>query len=145
MIKPPCFFNVKITKRNNMSIEEKKIKHMFGHEKPFHVPDGYFDNLTNDIMSNLPIEEVGLVNSSVVKHNRILSLRKAILAAACLLCAIFSIGTLLKSGSGDVANRAQAEHVERVSGTTNSSIYLNQAADYSMIDNEDIYAYASEN
>lgn len=128
-----------------MSIEEKKIKRMFGHEKPFHVPDGYFDNLTNDIMSNLPNEEVGLVNSSVVKHNRILSLRKAILAAACLLCAIFSTGTLLKRGTANVANRAQAGHVERVSGTTNNSIYLNQAADYSMIDNEDIYAYASEN
>ena len=40
-----------------MNYEEKEIKERFGQTNPFRVPDGYFDQLTERVMSQLPERE----------------------------------------------------------------------------------------
>ena len=37
--------------------EEDKILKKIGTENPFRVPDGYFENLTSEVMNRLPEKE----------------------------------------------------------------------------------------
>ena len=40
-----------------MNYEDKEIQERFGKENPFRVPEGYFDQLTERVMSQLPERE----------------------------------------------------------------------------------------
>jgi hypothetical protein len=129
-----------------MGIYDKNLKQRFGSQRPFQVPDGYFDNLASEIMNKIPVEEVRTLKKNVVRHRRMIILRVSSVAAACLLGAIFTISTIVNNGDNhDIGFKNPTANIEHLSETTNNSIYFDEAADYSMIDNEDIYAYAAEN
>lgn len=69
--------------------------------------------------------------------------RPAVLAAACVFAAVFSVGIYLdKAGSHDA--EAIAPHASAYSPQSSYSA-IDEAADYTMIDNVAIYAYVSEN
>ena len=113
-----------------MNYEEKEIKERFGQVNPFRVPDGYFDQLTERVMSQLPereqtAEHVSL--SSSRPKSRLVALRPWMYAAACTVAAVFA-------------------NVNVAASTTNTeSQYIDEYADYVMLDNAEIYAYLADN
>lgn len=124
-----------------MTNEEVYIRERMGNRNPFTVPEGYFDHLADDIISKLPGDamECSLSDSSSTIHRRtavIRRLRPLLYAAACFAIAIFGITIYLnKNYSDDQLHVAQQQEQ-----TIYSDTYIDEAADYAMLDNEDIYA-----
>ena len=122
-----------------MDKEERFLKEYFGAEQPFRVPDGYFDNLPDRIMESLPERRV-----RVVGMRRKLRYRYGIvgMAAASVCAVVFGLNLFLSKQD------AQSHHLigtQESYASSNSYNIIDQTADYSMLDNEDIYAYVSNN
>ena len=109
-----------------MMNEELYIKSRMGDKNPFRVPEGYFDNFAADIMQKLP-EKV-----KPVKKGLIVRLRPLMYAAACLMVAIFTAAVFFSHDD------AATPEVASISQPVDS--YVDEAADYLMADNMDIYA-----
>ena len=87
--------------------EEKYIEEKVGKRNPFRVPEGYFDNLTAQIMESLPEQK---------PKAKTVWLRKPMYYAA--------------------AHAVQQDVTDEA---------FDEAADYMMLDNHEIYALLSEN
>lgn len=107
----------------------------------FRVPDGYFDSLTDRVMARLPEQDAAPLK---VTRRRWHAQRRAVLAAASVIAAVFSIGIVMHSGKGQ-GNAMQASAQTAAATETTTSKTIDQIATYSMMDNEDMYAYMSEN
>ena len=110
-----------------MMNEELYIKSRLGNKNPFRVPEGYFDSFAAEIMQKLPEQEM-----PEKKKSLIVRLRPLMYAAACLMVAIFTAAIYFSDGE------AVSPGVASVSEPTDS--YVDDAADYLMADNMDIYA-----
>jgi hypothetical protein len=115
----------------DMMTEEQKIKQMTHREAGFKVPEGYFENFTQRMMERIPEEQTVYtplwsrwIHSTAVR-----------IAAAAMFVGV--IGTVcLTVGSRSTAREtAQEEQGE----------YIDDALDYAMINNNEIYMYLSEN
>lgn len=107
--------------------EEEYIKNRMGKRNPFTVPEGYFEQLNDRIMSRLPEKEEP--KTALLKR-----LRPLLYAAACICVAIFSIAIYFNHA--EVNNEQTAElQYEAIY----SDGYIDDATDYAMLDNEDIY------
>lgn len=109
-----------------MMNEELYIKSRMGDKNPFRVPEGYFDNFAADLMQKLPEKEMP------VKKGLIVRLRPLMYAAACLMVAIFTVAVFFSHDD------AATPEVASISQPVDS--YVDEAADYLMADNMDIYA-----
>jgi hypothetical protein len=120
-----------------MMNEEQLIKQIMGDKPSFRVPEGYFDNLAARVMDNLPEQQVEVELPVAKKSAKTLILRRVMLAAACVCAVVFSTYILLN-------NQEQPEQmaVNVVNPPTmeEASAYFDEAADYAMLDNQDIYA-----
>lgn len=110
-----------------MTNEEIYIINRFGQRNPFLVPEGYFDQLTDKVMDRLPKEET--------KPALIRSIRPWLYAAACLLVVILT--TTIYFNSSDSQQQLLSSAME---SSVSSDNYVEEAADYAMLDNHDIYA-----
>lgn len=118
-----------------MTDEERIIQENIGRQNPFRVPEGYFDRFAEQLMEQLPERQV----ETPKRPARLKVLRPILLAAACLCIAIFSITLYL--------NRPQQQDVPTVATATAPAVdenFMDEAADYAMLDNADIYACLSE-
>ena len=98
-----------------MNREEKYLRQRFGSETPFRVPEDYFKDFSLKMMEQLPV-----------------------VASASVCAVIFGAGLFYNNHYADPVpayTTAKATAVE-----TN----IDQAADYVMIDNEDIYSYLAD-
>ena len=102
--------------------EEQYLKESVGHKHCFKVPEGYFDQLTAQVMQQLPEQQ----------QARRVHLRPCLYAAAC------SVAVLLIGVTYYFHEQSSDEAVA-------DSSYYEEVADYAMIDNVDIYACISEN
>ena len=133
-----------------MNYEEKEIKERFGQVNPFRVPDGYFDQLTERVMSQLPereqtAEHVSL--SSSRPKSRLVALRPWMYAAACTVAAVFMGVALYFHQTKEEQTLANADVNASASTTNTESQYIDidEYADYAMLDNAEIYAYLADN
>jgi hypothetical protein len=131
-----------------MNYEEKEIKERFGQVNPFRVPDGYFDQLTERVMSQLPereqtAEHVSL--SSSRPKSRLVALRPWMYAAACTVAAVFMGVALYFHQTKEEQTLANADVNASASTTNTESQYIDEYADYVMLDNAEIYAYLADN
>lgn len=130
-----------------MTNEEIFIKEKMGSRNPFTVPEGYFDQLAGQIIDQLPCKEAsltdttasrasGLADTTPARTADIRRLRPLLYAAACFAIAIFGVAIYLnKNLTDDQLHLAQQQEAGIYSDT-----YIDEAADYAMLDNEDIYA-----
>lgn len=122
-----------------MTNEEVYIKEKLGSRNPFTVPEGYFDQLATQIIDRLPCEEVSLSKPAPAPAPRmavIRRLRPLLYAAACVAIAVFGVTIYLnKHFTDDQLHLAQQQET-----VVYSDAYIDEAADYAMLDNEDIYA-----
>jgi len=143
-----------------MTNEEKKIKQLFGNENHFHVPEGYFDTLSEQILAKIPEEESAVFGEEALVASfepiaqkislwRRLPVRK--IAASVIAAAMLGGGLAFglrnaenqpgTYGHTEVAQTAQARHSHHnLSTATSDDAAFEQMADYAMMDNQDIYA-----
>ena len=129
-----------------MTNEEKYIREKMGTRNPFTVPDGYFEHLSQQIIDRLPAD-VGAdsvpareepAEARIVRKPAIVRyLRPLLYAAACAVLAI-AVGTFYRNVGTADTEQLVAHQQEPV--TTYSDTYMEDMADYAMLDNEDIYA-----
>ena len=119
--------------------EEKYLIEEVGRENPFKVPEGYFDTLASQIMAKVEAEGVGArdLKAGKEKHAKTVWLRPVLYAAASV-CALF-ISVVAYQNYSDQGTAAPAQNVV-ANNQTMTEDYFDEAADYVMLDNQDIYA-----
>lgn len=118
-----------------MTEDLKYLEDRFGHDTGFTVPDGYFEGLTERVMSQLPDA------TTPSCHKRNVWLRPLIAAAACLAIIIALAATILSPS----AQQSQKQSV--VARNTHADSHedaVDATADYIMLDRDDIYSYITE-
>ena len=123
-------------------MEEKYLIEKVGKENPFKVPEGYFDTLSSQIMAKVEAEGVAPrdIKAGKEKRAKVVWLRPVLYAAASV-CALF-ISVLAYQSHSDDGVAAPTQTV-----VANNQMlmddYFDEAADYVMLDNQDIYACLS--
>ncbi len=114
-----------------MENEEKYIKERVGQDNPFRVPEGYFEQLTQQVMNQLPERQ---------QKSRQLRLRPWYYAAASIvILAVMGVSVYFHLEEDE--QQQMAVSVE----TNTDNTYIDEVADYAMIDNTEIYACLSDN
>ena len=122
--------------------EEKILKEKFGKANPFTVPEGYFDSFADKLMGQLPEPEARIIEMHAESWWHKMPLRK--IAAAAAVVAVVGGGAFfaIHSETGNHAPMASNMHQHSEKGESTSSSYgsFDEMADYTMMDNQDIYA-----
>ena len=118
-----------------MMYEEDYLNSKLGKKNPFTVPEGYFEQLTAQVMEKLPEKQVA--KTATIKR-----LRPWFYAAACICIGVFIAGIAFNNNNDEGRKQmqmatAEQEYVE----SYYSDSYIDEEADYAMVDNQDIYAY----
>ena len=108
--------------------EEKYLEERLAKRNPFRVPEGYFESFADRVMEQLPPQQQ--------KAKRTL-LRPWMYAAACLVVAVFCIAVYF--------SRVDTPATSEMPQMAVTDTYMDEAADYVMIDNTDIYACLADN
>ncbi len=116
-----------------MELEENYILERAGRENHFRVPEGYFEQLPQRVVSQLPERS---------SKSRLVSLRLWHYAAACVV-AVFVMGVTFLFLKDSEAQKVQV--AKTTINVMNDNSYIDEAADYAMIDNVEIYACLAEN
>lgn len=112
---------------------EEYLKQRLGSPRnPFKVPDGYFDNFTQELMEKLPEKNAALT----IRRKPVV--RAWMYAAASVVVAVFTISAYFLFSQKDDAQAAQFADSQASSVITES--YVDDAVDYAMLDNHEIYA-----
>ena len=115
-----------------MTNEELYLNSHLSRDNHFRVPERYFDQLTEDVMALLPEKS---------KPAKRIFLRPLLAAASVACVALIAVGVYFNRGAMSVDTEEQVATVN----VTLSDSYIDDAADYVMMDHKDIYAYlASE-
>ena len=112
-----------------MTNEELYLNSHMSRENHFRVPDGYFDQLTADVMARLPEKS---------KPAKRVFLRPLLAAASVACVALIAVGVYFNRSNMSVETE---EQVAAVTVAPLSESYIDDAADYVMMDHKDIYAY----
>ena len=125
---------------------ELDLKKMVGNRNPFRVPDGYFEQFTEQVMQQLPAREQSIAPISAHPRARKVQMRPWLYAAACTALALM-LGVSYyfmqsPATATDVAPMAAATPATYVAPDNS---YIDDVADYVMMDNAEIYACLSEN
>ena len=115
--------------------EEQYLIEKAGRENPFRVPEGYFDTLTSQVMSRIDAEgkHPQEIYEKPVKA-KLVWLRPVLYAAASV-CALFISVTAYQHFNSPTPADVPTQQV-----AVYSDEYFEAAADYAMIDNQEIYA-----
>ena len=113
--------------------EVKYIEDQIGRRNPFTVPEGYFEQLTAQVMEQLPERRQ--------KARRVWM--RPVWWVAAVVCALF-VSTAAWLVIPEASQQSQRPVAEVQKPSQSDEAYFNAAADYIMLDNQDIYAYLSE-
>lgn len=116
--------------------EEDKIRKAIGTENPFRVPDGYFENLTSEIMNRLP-EKEELLAEKREEPTMWQKIRPWLYMAAMFIGAALII-RVASSGGVQADERLVAEEEDT------EMEYINMAVENSMLDDYSLYVYLAD-
>lgn len=122
-----------------MEREENQILKHFGRKNCFEVPEGYFDTLTENIMSKLPEQAEESRQSATTKRSMRWHVRWARVAAFIGILTVSSWMALYYFNTSE-NNRTATSEIGNAAYST-----IDEMVDYTMMDNEDIYASLIEN
>ena len=111
-----------------------------GMTDPFKVPEGYFDTLCDRVMSQLPEQQQTIRRTLIPRAWRYA-------AAAIVVGAVACAGVLVpqfKRGQ-DTTQLASNNEILDIESLMQDEDYFNDVLDYSMLDNNDIAYYLTEN
>ena len=120
-----------------MTNEEKFLMEKVGRKNPFKVPDGYFETFAEQLMKQLPEHKASVIEIQKPKDKTKRPLWfVAASVAAILLSSLVYISIPSSRSDASVSSAAL-----QAMNTASQDSYVDQAADYAMVDNSDIYAY----
>ena len=117
-----------------MTNEEEYLRSRMGTKNPFTVPEGYFEQLTAQVMDRLPEKKPAKV--AVMKR-----LRPWLYAAACVCVGVFVAAVAFNQQTEDLQGQQQMANMGQENVNYYSDSYIDEAADYAMIDSQEIYSY----
>ena len=121
--------------------EEQYLINKAGKENPFRVPEGYFDSLASQVMSRVDAEGNKPQDMPMIEKKTKTVWLRPVLYAAASVCALF-ISVVAYQSHSDQGTAAPTQTV-----VANNQMlmddYFDEAADYVMLDNQDIYACLS--
>ena len=118
--------------------EEDKLMKKFGTDNPFNVPESYFDNLTDEIMSKLPEKEnIPEMEKDISTWTKI---RPWIYMVAMFVSILLPIRYIINSTTKDKPEITTAKADEEQI----SDEYIDVIMDHSMIDDYTLYQYLTE-
>lgn len=119
--------------------EEEYISNQLGKRNPFTTPEGYFEHLTERVMSRLPDVEPVAEEIPISRTGTLRRLRPWLYAAC--LCGVIAGGALYlnRSTTPDMPQQDVA-----VAANSDADTYVDDAANYAMVDNQDIYVYLAD-
>lgn len=120
---------------NIMDIKKLDLTANVGHRTPFKVPEGYFDDFTNQMMAQ--IEEEHAPALKVVGMSAWARARRRIAACACVALVA---GAALYAGLSGKKTQASASIASSAAEAAYTYSSFDAAADYSMLDSDDMYA-----
>lgn len=134
-----------------MERQEKYIDTLAGQRHPFKVPDGYFDDFADRLMSRLPeMPEASVTTDAqqptlrVTPASRPLRWRKYVAtAAACACIAMLSAAAYWHTSHAD-NDRQDRATATAASATTSTYSTMDALTDYTMLDSDDMYAYMAD-
>ena len=116
--------------------EEDTLLKKIGKEHSFKVPDGYFENLTSEVMNKLPEKEkVVFKEEPVSTWTR---LKPLFYMAAMFVGAALIIRVASSDHTPAAADRMAADETET------EMEYINMAVDNSMLDDYSLYVYLAD-
>lgn len=115
-----------------MMNEEEYLNSKLGKKNPFTVPEGYFEQLTAQVMERLPEQKPA--KTAVIKR-----LRPWLYAAACVCIGVFTTAVLFSNKHDNTKELQQMATLEQ-ENVYYSDNYIEEEANYAMVDNQDIYA-----
>lgn len=123
-----------------MIAEEKYLEDKYGKKQPFKVPNGYFDSFAENLMDKLP-EQQPVMTPHISMWRKWRKLRLTVAVAASVCAVMFSVMTFMHNTKPSHSPLASNHTTKTV--TNDSYNTLDVAADYTMLDNDDIYALVS--
>ena len=115
--------------------EEDKLQKMIGTENPFRVPEGYFENLTSEVMNKLPEKE-----KVTIVHNESTTWQKV---RPWLYMTAMFIGAALIIRVASTDHKPAVDRVAVEESETEME-YINMAVDNSMLDDYSLYVYLAD-
>lgn len=129
---------------------EHQLHSTYGNKRPFTVPDNYFSDLSSQIMAKIPVEDPVNTPGNTVKTKKshfVLIRRVRPLAIAAAMIGIIMIAfwsfadyTSNQKRAADIPEKGVGETLSKVT----SSDSFDEAADYMMLDEDDMYAYVAD-
>lgn len=118
--------------------EEDTLLKKLGKENSFKVPDGYFENLTSEVMNKLPEKEKAFKEETVTTWTRVKPLlyMAAMFVGAALIIRVASTGPKPAATDDVAVMEADTEVV--------SDEMLDMALDRAMLDDYSLYVYLSD-
>lgn len=123
-----------------MIAEEKYLEDKYGKKQPFKVPNGYFDSFAENLMDKLP-EQQPVMTPHISMWRKWRKLRLTVAVAASVCAVMFSVMTFMHNTKPSHSPLASNHTTKTV--TSDSYNTLDVAADYTMLDNDDIYVLVS--
>lgn len=121
-----------------MNTDEQFIVEHFGKKRYFRVPDNYF-RIFHDRMMDAVVKNGGCPHSEKTTAHRI----RLIACAAACVAVLLVCGVCFMKSAVESKNDGQVQSVRAdVNDAENS--FVEQVADYLMIDNDDLYAYIAD-
>jgi hypothetical protein len=115
----------------NIDKETAKLERLIGIKCPFKVPDDYFNKFTPNLMKCIQDNECEVIAINQKRHLNTRSLLWIISnAVAIILCVFIFSNTNNKKETTAISNEKTVQ---------NEEVAIDQAADYVMIDNDDVY------
>jgi hypothetical protein len=129
---------------------EHQLHSTYGNKRPFTVPDHYFSDLSSQIMANIPVEEPVKTPDNTLKTKKshfvlIRRVRPLAIAAAMIGIVMIAFWSFADYTSNQKsAADAPEKGVGGALSKATSSDSFDEAADYIMMDEDDMYAYVAD-
>ena len=126
-----------------MDENEKWLRSHYGNDNPFTVPEGYFESLSDSIMSMLPEQQTHVVDMGNNSWKRKIAVALAVAASV----AVIISGSLTVGYRHDAAKLADGSSnaISEQQSAYSDYTVVDEMANYAMLDNVDMYAYVATN
>ena len=126
-----------------MDENEKWLRSHYGNDNPFTVPEGYFESLSDSVMSMLPEQQTHVVDMGNNFWKRKIAVALAVAASVAVIISVsLTVGYRHDTAKlADGGNNAISEQQSAYSDYT----VVDEMANYAMLDNVDMYAYVATN
>lgn len=131
-----------------MNLEEKLLSE-YGNKRPFKLPEGYFDNLDEQIISQIVEDKDDTNNHEKVNIKPIRRFRPLLIAASfvgLIVVGVASINLFQQYQSAEkVETKVNKLMMQPTSQKKIDSSEMEEAEEYMMIDQDDMYNYLADN